>query len=81
METEKLREETEQVQNSSRYYGLRYYTEPVINRRYYYRPPTITIYTNDQKNTITHRPEAPNRRDESVAERATRILQENSRQL
>ena len=74
LETEKLREETERTKNSSRYYGLRYYTDPVVDRRYYYRPPTITIYSpngnkvNNRTNNIT----CPT--TETVSERATRIL-------
>jgi len=31
--------------NRNQYYGLRYYTDPVIKREYYYRPPTIIIHT------------------------------------
>jgi len=81
LETEKLRKETERTE-SSRYYGLRYYTDPVINTsRYYYRPPTVTIFTNSNgSTTTTHRQngvyrynESP-KQSESVAERVTRIL-------
>ncbi len=80
LETEKLREETERSERS-RQYGLRAYTDPVINHsRYYYRPPTITIYTDGNGNTKTHRKNGifhhgeTKNQNESVAERATRIL-------
>lgn len=84
LETEKLREETERTERSRNYYGLRYYTDPVINTsRYYYRPPTITIYTDGNGNTTTHHSNGPHdkrkpryKQSESVAERATRILNE-----
>lgn len=83
LETQKLREETERTERS-RNYGLRYYTDPVINNsRYYYRPPTITIFTNSNgTTTTTHRHNGLDRynqtqnQNESVAERATRILNE-----
>jgi hypothetical protein len=55
LETEKLREETERTKNS-RQFGLRAYTDPVIRtNRYYYRPPTVTIFTNNNS-TKTKRP-------------------------
>ena len=81
LETEKLREETERTERS-RTYGLRSYTTPVFNNsRYYYRPPTVTIYTNGngttttthRRNGVHHYGESKNQ-SESVAERATRIL-------
>lgn len=80
LETEKLREETERTERS-RNYGLRDYTDPVIrSSRYYYRPPTVTIFTNGSgahttpnNNDIFHYGEGRNE-SESVAERATRIL-------
>ncbi|MDQ8194922.1 hypothetical protein QEH59_10825 [Coraliomargarita sp. SDUM461004] len=81
LETEKLRQETERSERS-RNNGLSYYTDPVIDSRYYYRPPTITIHTSGQKKA-EHSPRRRNgvyRYDdgpkESVAERATRILNE-----
>jgi hypothetical protein len=43
LETKKLRDET--VFRSRSNDGLRYYTTPI--NRYYYRPPTITIYSKD----------------------------------
>lgn len=56
LETEKLREETERTkQNSNNYYGLRYYSDPVVDRRYYYRPPRVTIYTPNGNNVTHHR--------------------------
>lgn len=73
LETEKLRKETERTKQSSRYYGLRYYTDPVVDRRYYYRPPTVTIFTPDG-NKVTHQSNNYCPPTESVAERATRIL-------
>jgi hypothetical protein len=55
LETEKLREESEQ-QAQKTYYGLRSYTDPIINtNRYYYRPPTVTIYTSGNGKNIVHR--------------------------
>lgn len=54
METEKLRKETEQLRNSTRY-GLRYYTDPVIHPRpHYYRPPTVTIHSNGTTTRTNH---------------------------
>ena len=86
LETEKLREETERSMRT-RNNSLRYYTDPVItNSRYYYRPPTITIYTDRNGNTTTHHKKSEHgtkgvydyrvnqNQNESVAERATRIL-------
>jgi multidrug efflux pump subunit AcrA (membrane-fusion protein) len=81
LETEKLREETERTKRS-RNFGLRDYSDPVIHSsRYYYRPPTITIFTNGEgtktktyhQNGI-HRYSDHQNQSESVAERATRIL-------
>jgi len=47
LETEKLREELAQLREKQRY-GLRYYTDPrPSGGHYYYRPPTVTIFTND----------------------------------
>jgi hypothetical protein len=54
LEAEKLREDKE-LNESERNYGLRYYTDPVITtNRYYYRPPTVTIYTSGNSNRVTH---------------------------
>ena len=42
---EKLRRESAKLQQRQNY-GLRYYTDPAIpSHRYYYRPPTVTIYS------------------------------------
>ena len=80
LETKKLREETERSERS-RNYGLRYYTDPVItNRRYYYRPPTVTIYSNGNNSNTTHSRKdhnyQENRREriEDVADRASRMI-------
>ncbi|MGB0743500.1 MAG: hypothetical protein ACPGSB_03140 [Opitutales bacterium] len=82
LETEKLKKEAERTRESTRY-GLRYYHDPVVHTRYNYRPPTVTIYTNDtnetcpqtqnqqQLNNWTFRSHNPN----STAERVARILQ------
>lgn len=91
LETEKLRKETERSQN----YGLRYTTDRVINdSRYYYRPPTVTIYTRSNGSTTTtqrhhqptgnrqngvHRFDGSIKQNESIAERATRILNKAKR--
>ncbi len=69
LETEKLREETERTKQNSRYYGLRYYTDPVVDRRYYYRPPSVTIYS--PNGNSTHCPT-----NDSTANRVTRIIKE-----
>ncbi|MGZ0656308.1 hypothetical protein ACWPKS_11945 [Coraliomargarita sp. W4R72] len=59
LETEKLREETE-LSEREQNYGLRYYSDPVINNsRYYYRPPTVTIFTSGNGKTTTYRHDAP----------------------
>jgi len=82
LETEKLREETERSRDT---YGLRYYSDPVIrSSRYYYRPPTVTIFTQGNHGTTQKKHHVNGRYDyrnqpgqnESVAERATRILNE-----
>ena len=52
LETEKLRKEAERIKKNNRFYGLRYYTDPVINRAYYYHTPKLTIFTSDGKTTI-----------------------------
>jgi hypothetical protein len=54
LETEKAREEAE-ARSRNTTYGLRYYTDPRVNRNYYYRPPTVTIYTDGNGTTTTHR--------------------------
>lgn len=47
LETEKLRQQSAAQRDSN--YGLRVYTTmPYHNRNYYYRPPTITIYSNGE---------------------------------
>jgi len=84
LEAEKLREETKTV--SDRRYGLRYYTDPVIRRNYYYKPPTITIHSNgtvtktknleDRKNYYRFDDNRRPTPQESTAERVSRILNE-----
>jgi len=86
LETEKLREETETL--SDRRYGLRYYTDPVIRRNVYYKPPTITIHGNGtvtkvpghghekRKNYYRFENDRNPVRQESTAERVSRILDE-----
>lgn len=85
LETEQLREETERTERSRNYYGLRSYTDPVIrSSRYYYRPPTVTIFTHGNNGTTKKKHHINGvydyrkqpRQSESVAERATRILNE-----
>lgn len=82
LETEQLREDTERAERS-RHYGLRHYSDPVIrSNRYYYRPPTITIFTQGNNGTTKKKHHVNGvydyrnqpRQTESVAERATRIL-------
>lgn len=50
LETEKLKEETERGKESNSNFGLRYYTDPVIDSRYYYRPPKVIIYSPNNNN-------------------------------
>lgn len=83
LEAQKAQSEAEANKNN-RYYGLRYYTDPVIDRRYYYRPPTVTIYTDGNGNTTTHQHKQRNKvkwyynngqtNNDGTAERVTRIL-------
>ncbi|MGJ8651461.1 MAG: hypothetical protein ACSHX4_13975 [Opitutaceae bacterium] len=80
LEAQKAQQQAEANKNSN-YYGLRYYTDPVIRKPYYYRPPTVTIYSNGTV-TTTHNKKNNNvfryersEQSESTAERATRILQ------
>lgn len=66
LETEKLKEETERTKESNSNFGLRYYTDPVIDRRYYYRQPKVIIYSpNNNNNNGIHCP---------TIDRVTRIL-------
>ncbi len=54
LETKRLREEAETQRRSSRY-GLRYYYDgPVHRPRHYYRPPTVTIFTNQNGSKVIH---------------------------
>lgn len=78
LEAQKARDETE-ANKQNRYYGLRYYTDPVIDRRYYYRPPTVTIYTDGSTTTHKHKQvkhyySNGQAKNEGTAERVTRIL-------
>lgn len=54
LEAEKARDEAE-TRSRNTTYGLRYYTDPRVNRNYYYRPPTVTIYTDGKGTTTTHK--------------------------
>jgi hypothetical protein len=82
LETEKLRDESEARSRSN--YGLRTYTNPVIHsNRYYYRPPTITIYTDGKTSRHDNADQQHWKHDkrgqfdthtESTAGRASRIL-------
>lgn len=85
LEAEKLRKETKETERS-RQFGLRAYTDPVIRtNRYYYRPPTVTIFTN-KNGTSPQRPNGIYRRgdsakhQETVAERVSRILHKNKQE-
>jgi hypothetical protein len=55
LETEKLRKETEAVSNSE----IRIRNDYITPYNYYYRPPTVVIYSNKQKN----KPNKPNKSD------------------
>lgn len=52
-EAEAARQESQRLKNQldarTRYYGLRSYTDPVVDRRYYYRPPTIVIHAGNSE--------------------------------
>lgn len=52
LEAEKARDEAEAQRRADSRRFL-YYTDPVVNRPYYYRPPTVTIYSNGSV-TKTH---------------------------
>lgn len=80
LETEKLKAEAERTRQSTRY-GLRYYYDPVVNPRYVYRPPTVTIFSNG--NCVTTQNQQPKRPDywkfreynpNGTAERVAHIL-------
>lgn len=73
LETEKLRVENERTKQRSRFYGLHHYTDTVVDRRYYYRPPTVTIFTSGG-NTATHRSNNYCPPTKSVPKSATHIL-------
>jgi hypothetical protein len=80
LEAQKARDEAE---TRSRYnnYGLRYYSTPFLSNRYYYRPPTITIYKDDhtrRDDRKYHRQSPSKQHPESTAERVSRILNEKS---
>ncbi|MGJ8639439.1 MAG: hypothetical protein ACSHYA_08600 [Opitutaceae bacterium] len=55
LEAQEAQNKADQASSSDKRYGLRYYTDPVANRRYYYRPPTVTIYTNGETNSTRHK--------------------------
>jgi len=80
LETERLRKEAEEMRQSTRY-GLRYYYDPVVRPRYLYRPPTITIFSNDNNNQTQHSVPKywnyPKYNPNGTAERVTHILQEH----
>ena len=77
LETQKLKEETERTRQSTRY-GLRYYYDPVVQPRYIYRPPTVTIFSNGHQKKVE--PKKPdywkfrNYNPDGTAERVARIL-------
>ncbi|PXA03087.1 hypothetical protein DDZ13_13535 [Coraliomargarita sinensis] len=77
LETQRLKEETERSRQSTRY-GLRYYYDPVVQPRYIYRPPTVTIFTNGEKKEVKHhKPDYWKFRHynpDGTAERVARIL-------
>ncbi|MEM1222389.1 MAG: hypothetical protein AAGH40_06460 [Verrucomicrobiota bacterium] len=87
LETERLREEVAN-QRTRTNYGLRYYTSPVFTPRYYYKPPTVTIYTDNhspQKSKRQFQWEKSHPRtweksyqtqNPSTAERVSKILQQ-----
>lgn len=79
LETQRLKEETERTRRSTRY-GLRYYHDPVVQPRYIYRPPTVTIFSNGQKHEVkTKKPDYWKFRkynQDGTAERVARILHE-----
>lgn len=72
--------ETERSRESTRY-GLRYYYDPVVQPRYIYRPPTVTIFSNGQKHEVkTKKPDYWKLRQynpDGTAERVARILHGN----
>ena len=70
LETERLRKETEQARKQANY-GLRYYTTPAVHPHYYYRPPTVTIYSDGNvtkvpRNHSEHCPSADARTTDGV---------------
>lgn len=87
--TEKLRDETEARSRTN--YGLRYYTDPVIrSSSYYYRPPTITIYSNGKitSHSNDHKRHWKydshnqlNTQTEGTAERVSRILNQSEKSI
>jgi len=80
LETQRLKEATERTRQSTRY-GLRYYYDPVIQPRYIYRPPTVTIFSNGKKQEVKHKkPDYWKFRKynpEGTAERVARILNDH----
>lgn len=78
LETRQLKEEAERSRQTTNF-GLRYYYDPVVQPRYIYRPPTITIFSNGEKKIIEHdkKPDYWKFRDynpDGTAERVARIL-------
>lgn len=79
LETQQIKKEAERTRQSTRY-GLRYYYDPVVQPRYIYRPPTVTIFSNgDCVTTQNQKPEYwkfRNYNPNGTAERVARILNE-----
>lgn len=81
LETEKLKAEAERTRQTTRY-GLRYYYDPVVQPRYYYRPPTVTIFSNGDCVTTQNKSTKPdywrfrNYNTNGTAERVAKILHE-----
>jgi hypothetical protein len=77
LETQRLKEATERSRESTRY-GLRYDYDPVVQPRYIYRPPTVTIFSNGEKKEVKHSQSDHWKfrqfHRESTAERVARIL-------
>lgn len=79
LETEQLKKEAERTRVSTRYDQRRYY-DPVVQPRYIYRPPTVTILTNDNcepTQNINNKPDYwkfRNYNPNGTAERVARIL-------
>ena len=85
LETEQIKKQTARTQQSSSH-GLRYYRDPIIQPRYNYRPPTVTILSNGK--CVTTQNTAQNQRPDywkfrnynpnGTAERVFKILKERN---